>query len=67
LKEYEQPELYLESARTARWTPFVSVIETDQLMHYTGIISVCSEIRRKFVNKLRGQNVELLNVKPGGI
>ena len=27
------------------------------------IIAVCSQIRTKHINKLRGQNVELLNVK----
>ena len=27
------------------------------------IISVCSEIHAKHINTLRGQNVELLNVK----
>jgi len=30
------------------------------------IIAVCSQIRTKHINTLCGQNVELLNVKPGG-
>jgi hypothetical protein len=30
------------------------------------IIAVCSEIHTKHINTLCGQNVELLNVKPGG-
>jgi len=32
-------------------------------MLYREIIAVCSEMHRKHVNKLCGQNVELLNVK----
>jgi hypothetical protein len=35
-------------------------------MLYREIIAVCSEIRTKHINTLCGQNVELLNVKPGG-
>ena len=35
-------------------------------MLYREIIAVCSQIHRKHINKLCGQNVELLNVKPGG-
>jgi hypothetical protein len=30
------------------------------------LIAVCSEIHRKHINTLCGQNVELLNVKHGG-
>jgi len=30
------------------------------------IIAVCSEIHTKHMNTLFGQNVKLLNVKPGG-
>jgi hypothetical protein len=30
------------------------------------IIAVCSEIHTKHINTLCGQNVEFLNVKPGG-
>ena len=35
-------------------------------MLYREIIAVCSEIHRKDMSALCGQNVELLNVKPGG-
>jgi len=35
-------------------------------MLYRKIIAVCSEIHTKHINTLCGQNVELLNVKPGG-
>ena len=32
-------------------------------MLYREIIAVCSQIHTKYINTLRGQNVELLNVK----
>jgi hypothetical protein len=35
-------------------------------MLYREIIAVCSEIHTKHINTLCGQNVELLNVTPGG-
>jgi hypothetical protein len=35
-------------------------------MLYREIIAVCSEIHTKHINTLYGQNVELLNVEPGG-
>jgi len=35
-------------------------------MLYTEIIAVCSQIHTKHINKLCGQNVELLNVKTVG-
>ena len=35
-------------------------------MLYRDIIAVFSEIHTKHINTLCGQNVELLNVKPGG-
>jgi hypothetical protein len=35
-------------------------------MLYSEIIAVCSEIHTKHVNTLCGQNVEYVNVKPGG-
>jgi hypothetical protein len=35
-------------------------------MLYREIIAVCSEIHTKHINTRCGQNVELLNVKPGG-
>ena len=34
-------------------------------MLYREIIAVCSQIHTKHINTLCGQNVELLNVKPG--
>jgi len=37
--------------------------ESSQLM-YREIIAVCSQIHTKHINALRGQNLELLNVKP---
>jgi hypothetical protein len=36
-------------------------------MLYRLIIAACSQIHIKQRNTLRGQNVELMNVKPGGI
>jgi hypothetical protein len=35
-------------------------------MLYGEVIAVCPEIHTKHVNALCEQNVELLNVKPGG-
>jgi len=35
-------------------------------MLYSEIIAVCFDIHKKHINKLYGQNVELLNVKAGG-
>ena len=35
-------------------------------MMYRKIIAVCSEIHIEHINTLWGQNVEFLNVKPGG-
>jgi hypothetical protein len=35
-------------------------------MLYREIIDVCSEIHTKHINTLCGQNVEFVNVKPGG-
>jgi hypothetical protein len=35
-------------------------------MLYSEIIAVCSEIHKKHINTLCGQNVEFVNVKPGG-
>ena len=40
-----------------------SVIQTSQLILYSEIISVCSQIHTKHMNTLCGQNVRLLNVK----
>jgi hypothetical protein len=35
-------------------------------MLYSETIAVCSEIHTKHINTLGGQNVEFVNVKPGG-
>jgi len=35
-------------------------------MLYREIICVCSEIHTEHINTLCGQNIEFLNVKPGG-
>jgi len=40
-----------------------SVIESSQLLMYSEIIAVCSQIHTKHINTLCGQTVELLNVK----
>ena len=45
---------------------FSKALKTSQLMLYREIIAVCSQIHRKHINTLYGQNVELLSVKPGG-
>jgi hypothetical protein len=36
-------------------------------MLYSEIIAVCSEIHTKHINTLCGQNVQFVNVKPGGM
>jgi hypothetical protein len=56
--------VYIKSVPRSKHS--VSVIQTSQLMLYREIIAVCSEIHTKHINTLCGQNVELLNVKPGG-
>ena len=40
-----------------------SVLKSSQLMLYTEIIAVCSQIHTKHINTLCRQNVELLSVK----
>ena len=35
-------------------------------MLYREIIAVCSEIHTKHINRICGQSVEFVNVKPGG-
>jgi len=40
--------------------------KTSQLMLYREIIAVCSQIHTKQINKVCGQNVELVNVKCSG-
>jgi hypothetical protein len=44
----------------------VLATKTSQLMLYREIIAVCSQIHTNRMNTLRGQNVELSSVKPGG-
>jgi len=44
----------------------MSVIKTSQLMLYSEIIAVCSEIHTKHINTLCGQKTEFLNVTTGG-
>jgi hypothetical protein len=39
--------------RTAQEIPYLSVIKTSQLMLYSEIIAVCSEIHTKHINKVR--------------
>ena len=39
----------------------MSVIKTSQLILYTEIIAICSQIDTKHINTLCGQNVEFLN------
>jgi hypothetical protein len=56
--------LKLQSVPRSKHTP--SVIKISQLMQYREIIAVCSEIHTKQINTVSEQNVELLNVKPGG-
>jgi hypothetical protein len=58
--------LYLKTQSVPRSKHSVSVIKASPLMLYREIIAVCSEIHTKHTNTLCGQNVELLNVKPGG-
>jgi len=41
-------------------------MKSSQLMLYGEVIAVCSQIHTKHKNTLCGQNVERLNVKPGG-
>jgi len=58
---------YIKTQSVPRSKYTASVIKTSQLIFYRGIIAVCSQIHIKHINILCGQNVELLNVKPGGI
>jgi len=45
---------------------YISVIQTSQLMLYREIIAVCSQVHTKHINTPYGQNVQFVNVKPGG-
>ena len=59
-------KLYLSDLKTEfvpRSKHSVLVIKPDTLMLYREIIAVSSQIHTKHINTLRGQNVELLNVK----
>jgi hypothetical protein len=53
---------------TARYalSPYIKQIRFvfKGLMLYREIIAVCSEIHKKHINTLCGQNVEFLNLKP---
>jgi hypothetical protein len=40
--------------------------KTDLLMLYKPKADVCSDIHTKHINTVCGQNVEFVNVKPGG-
>jgi len=51
------------TVRTAQKTHFVSVIKSNQLMLYRGIIAVNSELQTKHTNTFCGQNIEFVNVK----
>jgi hypothetical protein len=57
--------LKTQSVPRSKHTPS-QVIKTSQLVLYREIIAVCSEIHTKHINTLCGQNVEFVNVKPGG-
>jgi hypothetical protein len=65
-KDCDSPGVYLKIQSVLRSKHSVSVIKTSQLMLYREIIAVCSETHTKHINKLCGQNVEFVNVKPGG-
>ena len=55
---------YLNTQSIPHSKLFLSLFKkTSQLMLYSEIIAVCSEIHTKHVNTLCGRNVELLNVK----
>ena len=60
--------IFTDSVRTAQWTHSLSVMKTKQLTMYGKIIAVGSHIhKKKHTNTLCGKNLELLNVKLGGI
>ena len=54
------------SAELVRTAQCVCVIKTSQLLWHREIIAVCSQVHTKHINTLCGQNVEFVNVKPGG-
>jgi len=59
--------LHLKTQSVPRSKHTVSVIKTSQFVLYREIRAVCSQIHTKYVNTLCEQNVEFVNVKPGGI
>ena len=66
-RDQDQTDLYLNTQSVPRSKHSVSLIQTSQLILYREIIAVCSQIHTKHVNTLCGQDVGLLDVKPGGI
>jgi hypothetical protein len=58
---YNKAELVPRSKHSA------SATKTSQLMLYSEIIAVFSQVHTKHINTLCGQNVEFVNVKSGGI
>jgi len=46
---------------------FICVFSSYSTVNIQGIIAVCSDIHTKLINTLCGQNIELLNIKVGGI
>jgi len=59
--------LFKGPVRTAQKTLSVLVIKTSHLTLYMEIIAVRCEIHKQHSNILRGQKVEFLIVKAGGI
>jgi hypothetical protein len=52
------PALFLKIYLVPRSKHFVFVIKTSQLMLYSEIIAVCSQIHTKHINTLSGQTAE---------
>jgi hypothetical protein len=63
--KYKKPELYL-NIQFVPHSKHSPVIKTNQLRLCKENRGLCSEIHTKHINTLCGQNVEFLNVKPGG-
>jgi len=51
--------IYMKTQPVPRSKHSVSVIKTSQLMLFSEIIAVCSEVHTKHINTLCGQNVAL--------
>jgi hypothetical protein len=45
---------------------FANVPKNEPSLLYSEIIAVCSDIHTEHINTLCGQNVEFVNIKPGG-